>query len=289
MGKNREKKDTKQKGYHKNRRARQLLLTGSPLPQNRSPNQQIFKTTSSKTTTRNNKHPSNYPSTINNQSSISYPSLSYANNTQIISRSPDTYERRETDLKIYHISPYYYNQNRNDYVLNKSINSVKTREITDNRQYYNRLENIDNRERNISPTFGILSKNKTTNSRVLTTNYSSTNIKNRKKLSKVNSTQNIVGTTTTTKKTKKIVTTTNNSAKNPLAKKIIKRKKNSKISKIPRQKNEIISGGTLSIVKLPNRRMNYSESEDVYTHIKEKKIEKYERYGTEKKIEIKTS
>ena len=31
MGKDREKKDTKQKGYHKNRRARQLMLTGSPL------------------------------------------------------------------------------------------------------------------------------------------------------------------------------------------------------------------------------------------------------------------
>ena len=257
------------------------------IPQNRSPNQQIFKTTSSRTTTRNNKHPSNYPSTINNQSSISYPSPSYTNNTQIISRSPDTYERRETDLKIYHISPDYYNQNRNDYyhshVFNKSINSVKTREITDNRQYYNRVENIDDRERNISPTFGILNKNKTTTSRVLTTNYSSTNINNRKKLSKVNSTQNIVGTTTTTKKTKKIVTTTNKSAKKPVTKTIIKRKKNTKISKIPKQKNEIISGGTLSIVKLPNRRMNYSESEDVYTHIKEKKIEKYERYGTEKK------
>ena len=258
------------------------------IPQNRIRNQQIIKTTSSRNTTKNNKYPSNYPGTINNQNSMSYPSPNYTNNTQIISRSPDTYERRETDLKIYHISPDYYNQNRNDYyhtqVLHKSMeNIIKTREITDSRKYYNRVENIDDRERNISPTFGILNKNKKTTTRVLTTNYNNTNVNNRKKLYKVKSNQDIVGTTTTTKKTKKIITTTNKSAKKPVIKRIIKRKKNTKISKIPKQKNEIISGGTLSIVKLPNRRINTSGSEDIYTHIKEKRMEKYEKYGTEKK------
>ena len=35
-----------------------------------------------------------------------------------------------------------------------------------------------------------------------------------------------------------------------------------------------MSGGTLSIIKLPNRRLNYSESEDLYTHIEKEKNKK---------------
>ena len=39
-------------------------------------------------------------------------------------------------------------------------------------------------------------------------------------------------------------------------------------------KNEIMSGGTLSIIKLPNRRINYSESEDVFSHVMKEKQKK---------------
>ena len=41
-----------------------------------------------------------------------------------------------------------------------------------------------------------------------------------------------------------------------------------------KNKNEIMSGGTLSIIKLPNRKIKYSESENLYTHIKEYKKKK---------------
>ena len=39
-------------------------------------------------------------------------------------------------------------------------------------------------------------------------------------------------------------------------------------------KNEIMSGGTLSIIKLPNRRINYSKSEDVFSHVMKEKQKK---------------
>ena len=63
----------------------------------------------------------------------------------------------------------------------------------------------------------------------------------------------------------------NNIVENYETVKTTKRIITSNIRKINRKKskNEIISGGTLSIIKLPNRRINYSESEDVFTHIKE--------------------
>ena len=241
---------------------------------------------------RTNKHTSNYPSTINMQSPISYPSPSYTNNTHIINtnRSPETYEK--TDLKIYHISPDYYNRNRTDYYKGQDINNsesfVRSRVVTNTRRYYNRPEDF-NRERNISPTFGILNQNKTTTvtRKVLTTTNSNSNIdlnnrNNNKKIYKSNSNQNFIGTTTTRTKTKRIITT-NKSAKKPVMKTTTHRRK--KITKIPKiQKNEIISGGTLSIVKLPNRRITNSESQDVYSHIQKKRFEKYEeRYGNEKR------
>ena len=44
-----------------------------------------------------------------------------------------------------------------------------------------------------------------------------------------------------------------------------------------KSQNEIISGGTLSIIKLPNRRLNNSGSESIFTQIKEHKKEVYAR------------
>ena len=236
------------------------------------------------------------------QSPISYPSpIPYTNQTQANFRSPTTYETRQTDVKIYHISPDIYNRNRNLNQQHKSydniINTKETKEITTKyttgqRNLYNnitRYDNIENnRERNISPTFGVLNKKTTTKRQVLKTNYSNINLNDRRKKLITDTNKNIASTTTTTKRTKKIITSTKKTNKIPVKKtttttrrNIVKNKNITKITKNTNQ-NQIISGGTLSIVKLPNRKVNYSESEDVFTRIKEKRIEKYENYKTQK-------
>ena len=260
----------------------------------RNINYQVFKTSTSKTTKINN-IPSNYPSS-NIRSPISYPSpITYTNQSQIDYRSPETYQSKQTDIKIYHISPDIYNQNKkNNRNLNKTYDNIiidkdNTKYTNENKNYsnyyYSRVENIDNRERNISPTFGVLNQNKKIIRKVLTANNSNTNI-NRKKLYKTDSNVNIASTTTTTRKIKKIVTSPK-STKKPVKITTNKNKriniKNTKLSKIPKRNIEIISGGTLSIIKLPNRKINNSESERVYTRIKEERTEKYEKYEKDKK------
>ena len=234
------------------------------------------------------------------QSPISYPSpITYTNQSQINYRSPETYQTRQTDVRIYHISPDIYNRNINNYshTVNKYFDNITTTDrkitkyTTDNRSIYNnytRVENIDDRERNISPTFGVLSQNKITKRKILTKNYSNADIDNRKKIYKSDSNQNIASTTTTTKTTKKIITS-KKANKIPVkkTKTTTRRKnlvKNTSFKKGPKlNENEIISGGTLSIVKLPNRRINNSESEDVYTRVKEKRVEKIENYGDDRR------
>ena len=79
------------------------------------------------------------------------------------------------------------------------------------------------------------------------------NINNNKKIN------NIVEDSETVRTTTRIIT--NNGRK-------ISRKKS---------QNEIISGGTLSIIKLPNRKLTNSGSESIYTHIKEYKKKVYIR------------
>ena len=249
--------------------------------------------------------PNKYPTSAQRsviQSPISYPSpITYTNQTQVNFKSPTTYEARQTDVKIYHISPDIYNRNRNlnqthqsfDNIINtKETKEITTKYTTGQRNLYNnitRYDNIEDRERNISPTFGVLNKRTTTKRQVLTTNYSNTNLNDRRRKLKLDTNKNIASTTTT-KKTKKIITSTKKTNKIPIKKttttttrrNIIKNKNISKIPKNTNQ-NQIISGGTLSIVKLPNRKVNYSESEDVFTRIKkEKRIEKYENYKTQK-------
>ena len=231
------------------------------------------------------------------QSPMSYPSpITYTNQNQLDYRSPEVYQTRQTDVTIYHISPDIYNRNLNSNYSknhNRSYNIIeKDRKIAkytnDNRSAYSNytsVENIDNKERNISPTFGALNQNKTTTRKALTTNHSHSDLNNSKKIYKNDSNNNIESIITRTKKIKKIITS-NKKSKIPIQKTTTtKRKnivKNTKMNKGPRQ-NEIISGGTLSIIKLPNRHINNSESENVFTRIKEKRIEKYENYGTEKR------
>ena len=266
----------------------------------RNINYHAFQTTTSRTT-RTNDIPSGYQSSANIRSPISYPSpLSYyTNQSQRNYRSPDTFQSKESDIKIYHISPNIYNKNkRNKPNLNKTydnINLIDDREITNYRNeknnyynyYYNKIDNYDDREK-IYPTFGNVNQNQIFTKKILTTNYSNTNINNRKKMFKTDSNRNISSTKTTTRVIKKIITspkiprkpvriTTNKS------KRINVRSTKSSKSKIPKKNIEIISGGTLSIVKLPSRRkINYSESENVYTtRVKEKRVEKFE-YEKEK-------
>ena len=248
-------------------------------------NHHIIKISSS-FNTETNQYPSNYPTSVNYKSPKCYLSPITYTNTQI--RSPETYQSRQTDVKIYHISPDIYNRNRkNNYIHNKSLdNSIYDREkikFNKENRYNYTVDNIYDNERIISPTFGVLAKKEIGKKRMLTSNNSINNIKKRKRIYKSNSNNNI--TNSTTIKTTKTIITSGNSAKKPIkmTTKKIKFIKKNKIPKIPKGKNEIISGGTLSIIKLPNRRLNNSESEDVYTRIKEKRIEKYERYKKEKR------
>ena len=258
------------------------------FPQNRNYN--TFKDPTTNRIIKTNNYTSNTQRTYI-QSPISYPSpIPYTNQSQINYRSPDTYvSSRKTDVRIYHISPDIYNRNKNyKQILNRSfdnninerlnIQNTTTRNIYNN---YSRVENVEDRERNISPAFGVLSQNKTTIRKVLRTNYSNADINNRKKLFKTDSNQNITSTTRTTKRQTKIITS-KKANKIPVkkTKTTTKRKKIVKnVSRTNKNENQIISGGTLSIVKLPNRKINNSESEDVYTRIR--KFEKIEKYGTE--------
>ena len=272
---------------------RRERTTQQNIPQNRKYNILRAPTAINQRTNR-------YPQTVQRsfiQNPMSYTSpITYTNQTQINYRSPETYQTRQTDVRIYHISPDIYNRNLNynySHTLNKSFDYiVNDRLIThytnSNRSIYNnynRVENIDDKNRNISPSFGVLNQNKTTKTKILTTNYSQSDLNNRKKIYKSDSNQNIAKTTTTTKRIKKITTTKKNKIPTKKTKMTIKKKNNIKNKSISKgyQKNEIISGGTLSIVKLPNRKMKNSESEDVYTRIKEKRVEKYEKFEKKKK------
>ena len=268
--------------------------TQQDITQNRNYN--ILKAPTS-TNPRINRYPqSAQRSFVQSQMSFQSP-ITYTNQNQLNYRSPEVYQSRQTDVTIYHISPDIYNRNLNSNytkTVNMSYNIIeKDRQISkyanDNRSAYSNytsVENIDNKERNISPIFGALNQNKTRKREVLTTNYSHSDLNNSKQIYKSDSNKNIESITTRTKKIKKIITS-NKKSKIPIqkTKATTKRKnivKNNKMKKGSRQ-NEIISGGTLSIIKLPNRHMNNSESENVFTRIKEKRIEKYENYGTEKR------
>ena len=117
---------------------------------------------------------------------------------------------------------------------------INTSEYNNNTNFNNYSQYINNNYRN---------RNALRKHYIKETNTSLNNIRN--KILKNNVKNNIVENYETVKTTKRIIT--------------------SNIRKINRKKskNEIISGGTLSIIKLPNRRINYSESEDIFTHIKE--------------------
>ena len=249
-----------------------------------------------------------YPNLFfNDQSPISYINpispITYIDNSPIDYRSPDTYQNNslKTDVKIYHISPDIYNTNASNYdnrTYNKNVNDeIINREYSkyttiNNRNYYNydynKIDNINERDRNISPTFGILSRNNITSNRIYTSGYSETNLNNRRRIYNTGSSPNIASTRTT-KKTKKIITSEKPN-KHPVKvttnqrKKVII-KKNTNISKKPKQNNNvIISGGTLSIVKLPNQKTyNNTQAEKILKRIKEEKIEKYEKYEKAKK------
>ena len=108
--------------------------------------------------------------------------------------------------------------------------------------------------------------NNSSNNKIKYNNYkyiikNNNNNYNRIYLSKYNTIKsNIIENSKTVTTTRRIITTNIQKSKN-------KRKNYN-------NKNEIISGGTLSIIKLPNRRMNNSESEDIFSLIKEEQKKK---------------
>ena len=253
------------------------------IPQNRI--NQSIKTSYTQSSLRTNQYPQDNISPMSYQSPVSY-----CNRTQIIRKSPDPYENRDINRPVFQRTPDTYYQDRiNSNYYNKNVNksfdnSINNREKIVNIRYikrnnsknhyydyrnYNRDDINEERERNISPTFGILQNKKTTQKYIIT-DHSDSNFNNRRRKIVKKSSDNIDNITTTTKRTKKIIT----SSSREYVKKTGNKTKNQKIKKIPirTNKNEMISGGTLSIIKLPNRKIKNSESEGVYTNIKKKRI-----------------
>ena len=196
--------------------------------------------------------------------------------------------KNKEDIKDRNISPKFG-------TLRQSNQVKKT--ISNNDYNNNHIKEIKvvNKRKTIS-SFGNLDTNKSnkiTNISIANTN----NIKNKKALNIVSrrkTTSNITNTNrmnnnqnntvSTIQRTRKIIrnvitkkSTTNNVKKNKS-----KKKSNSKKKDRTKGKNEVISGGTLSIIKLPHRRKHsYSGSENVYT--KERIIRSVERYGRRSK------
>ena len=258
------------------------------IPQNRS-------IQTSKTSYTQSSRTNQYPS--NNQTPMSYPSpIVYSNRPQMLHRSPDVYIHRSIYKPILNRTPDYYQERNINYRINKSFDNIDyeenprnirriprgNRNYNYNYYYYNRVDNKDEkeRERYISPTFGSLRNNKniTTNKRIITTNRSNDNYNIRRDgrrimksnteqiYDNVNTSKRVIKTIVTSSKKKNIRTSRGNRTKNIT--------KNIKKISNESSPNQIISGGTLSIIKLPNRRLNNSESEDVYTKMKKKTVRK---------------
>ena len=242
-------------------------------PQNISQNKnfQTIKTSYEQSSTRTNHALLNNPSPLN----YSFP-LDYSKKNKVILESPNyEIEKIINNNIIIHRNPNTYYQNKNsknyyyDNKMNRSYNKID-REIIKNDKFFNKSiinnhpynYNIYNKifeERNISPEFGTMKQNKTSRNILKFSQDNSINLSNRKKLLNKTINHDINKISNTIKRTKKNIKKTEK-IKN--MKKILNNNK----------KNEIISGGTLSIVKLPNRKINNSESVDVYTHIKKKRI-----------------
>ena len=162
---------------------------------------------------------------------------------------------------------------------NFNNNHIKEIKVVNKRKTISDFSNLDTNK-----------SNKITNISVANTN----NIKNKKALNIVSrrkTTSNITNnnkmknnTVSTIQKTRKIIrnvttktSTSNNLKKSKSKKKIVNTKKDTK-----KGKNEVISGGTLSIIKLPHRRKHsYSGSENIYR--KERIIRSVEKYGRRSK------
>ena len=257
------------------------------LPQKRSI--QTSKSTYTQTSSRPNQY------TSSNLTPMSYPSPNiYSNRPLILHRSPDIYNHRTNYMPKLNRTPDYYQERNINYRINKSFDNIDYEENPRNVRliprgnrnynynYYNRVDNNEEKEkeRYISPTFGSLRNNKniTTTKRIITTNRSNDNYNNIRRdgrrimksnteqiYDNVNTHRKVIKTIVTSSQKKKIHTRGNRT------KNITKNIKKIPIEKSP---NQIISGGTLSIIKLPNRRMNNSESEDVYTRMKKKTVRK---------------
>ena len=165
---------------------------------------------------------------------------------------------------------------------NFNNNHIKEIKVINKRKTISDFSNLDANKSNKITNISIANTNNIKNKKAL-------NIVSRRKTANniINSNKkknNINNTVSTIKTTKKIIrnvitkkSTSNNLKKNNSKKKTVNTKKDTK-----KGKNEVISGGTLSIIKLPHRRKNsYSGSENIYK--KERIIRSVENYGRRRK------
>ena len=253
---------------------KQIIITKFAKPKNRiiqNFNSSYTKSSRVYNHTPINSSPIYYPSPTNysNRSKIMNRSFNYKE--PMLNRSLDTYGQNRN---IDYYSKHNKNNSFNDVVYKREYKR-NIRDIDyitrDNRYYnyknYNRVKNIEEKDRNISPTFGKL-RHTEIRRKVITTNNSNNNLLNRK-IMKSNTEQQYTNINTTTRRTKKVITT-NRQYINKYEDKNIQ--KNIKRMPVKRYKNEIIPGGRISIIKLPNCRIKSTESQNVITHTKKKSM-----------------
>ena len=260
---------------------KQIIITKfAKNPKNISKNRVIQKINSSYT---QSSRAYNYPPT-NSSPNYFHSPTNYINRSQIIHRSFNFNEpmiNRSLDINYQNkYNDYYQTHNKN-----KSFNNViykrelrkNIRDIdhtTRDNRYYNsniynrdRIRNIEEKDRNISPKFGNM-RHTEIRRKVITANNSNNNLlKRNRKIIKSNTEQQYTNVNTTTRRTKKIITTNKQYVKKYEDKNI---QKDIRRKPVKRYKNEIIPGGRISIIKLPNSRIKNTESQNVITHTKKK-------------------
>ena len=153
-----------------------------------------------------------------------------------------------------------------DGIFKRNNDKGITKKEISNHTFYSRVENNERKNKGFSPNFGILNKKKDNipniTKNLKKNNHHSLTRKNNSFVAKTN--DNIEETVDTTRRIIRNITSSSN---------LISQSRNSlhlNKYKINTDKNEMISGGTLSIIKLPNKKLSYSETEDVYNNHEEK-------------------
>ena len=258
---------------------KQIIITKfAKNPKNITKNRIVQKFNSSYT---QSSRANNYP--LTNSSPIYFPSpTNYNNRSQIMNRSLNfnepminrSYDAYYQNKNIDYYSSHNKNKSFNDAIYKREIRrNIRNIDYTtrENRYYnynnYNRVRNFEKKDRNISPTFGNLRQTEIKR-KIITANNSNNNLINRNRnIIKSNTEQQYTNINTTTRRTKKIITTNKQYVKKYEDKNI---QKDIRRMPVKRYKNEIIPGGRISIIKLPNSRIKNTESQNIITQTKKK-------------------